>query len=848
MIRIAWRSLTAHKLRTFLTTLAILLGVAMICGTYVLSDQIDSGFKNIFADAYKGIDVTVTRKAKFASGMSAASEGLPQSLEQKIRDVDGVAEAYGFVTGLGAIAVDGEVVSTGGAPTLFFSAVPTDISNTTYVKGGLPAGPGEVSVIQKLAQDKGLDVGSALTVVTPGGSEEVRVTGIFTFASQSSLGGSTLIDADLSDMQRWFSMQGRFTEIDVKAAPGVTAGELVARIEGVAPPYAQVRTGTQAAADQTKQMSDAVGRFLKPMLLSFGGIAVLVGAFIIFNAFSMTVAQRRREFAMLRALGASRRQVLVTLTVEALAMGALASAAGIVVGLGLATGVIKLFQAVDVDIPHSGLVLAPRTVAISLAVGVLVTLLSAVVPAWRATRVPPVAALQEGAAVPPGRFARFMPLVAVVVAVLGAAGIVAGMYGPGTTTTRLGTIAFGAVLVFVAVAIASKYLIRPLAGALGWPLQKLSPVSGRLARDNTVRNPARTAATAAALMIGLGVVVFVAVFAQGLKSSFVDAFDKVSRADFVIQSEGFVPLPSDVATKLQSLPGVQTATGMDMQQVRADGKPSVVMGIDPGLFQRVWRFDWLNGGSDALLGQLGTSNAVVEEQTASSLGVKAGDTVTVETADGTKAKLTVTGIYRDPMMLNGIVVGTSGYQALFPSGQLYMVLVEAAPGTDLGQEQKALETALAAVPTAKVQTAQEYKDSLVGQVNQLLNLVYGLLAMSVIISLFGIVNTLVLAVYERTREIGLLRAIGSSRRQVRATVRYESVITSVIGAILGIVVGILFAWVVTTRFAGQGITFSVPGGQLVVFLVLGVIVGVIAAILPARRAARIDILDAIHYE
>ena len=848
MIRIAWRSLTAHKLRTLLTTLAILLGVAMICGTYVLSDQIDRGFKNIFTDAYKGIDVTVTRKAKFASQMSGATEGLPQSLEQTVRDVDGVAQAYGYVTGQGAIAVRGKVVSTGGAPTLFFSAVPTDVSNTTYVKGDLPTQSGEVSIIQKLAQDEKLDVGSTLTVVTPGGSEEVTVSGVFTFASQSSLGGSTLIDGTLADTQRWFGMQGRFSEIDAKAVAGVPADTLAERVRAVVPEYAEVKTGTQAAADQTKALSDAIGMFLKPMLLSFGGIAVLVGAFIIFNAFSMTVAQRRREFAMLRALGATRRQVLTSLTVEALAMGLLASVLGILAGLGIAAGVIQLFQAANIDIPHSGLVLAPRTVIVSLAVGVIVTLLSAIVPATRATRVPPIVALQEGAALPPGRFARFMPVVAAVVAVLGVIGIVGGMYGPGTTTSRLGTIAFGAVLVFVAVAIGSKYLIRPLAGALGWPLQKLAPVSGRLARDNTVRNPARTAATASALMIGLGVVVFVAVFAQGLKSSFVDAFDKVSRADFVVQSQGFVPLPGDTATRLQSLPGVQTAAGLDMQQVQVDGKTSAVMGIDPGLFKQVWRFDWLGGGGDALLAQLGSANAVVEEQTASTLGAKVGDGINVVTMDGKRKTLTVTGLYRDPMMLNGIIVSDAGYQTLFPTAQQYMVFVKAAPGTDLTQEAEQLKAALAAVPTAEVKTAQEYKDSLVGQVNSLLNLVYGLLAMSVIISLFGIVNTLVLAVYERTREIGLLRAIGSSRRQVRATVRYESVITSIIGALMGIVVGIAFAWVITTKFAGQGITFSIPGAQLVVFLIVGVIVGVIAAILPARRAARIDILEAIHYE
>ena len=327
-----------------------------------------------------------------------------------------------------------------------------------------------------------------------------------------------------------------------------------------------------------------------------------------------------------------------------------------------------------------------------------------------------------------------------------------------------------------------------------------------------------------------------------------DAFDKVSRADFVVQSQGFMPLPGDTATKLQSLPGVQTAAGLDMQQVQVDGKTSALMGLDPGLFKQVWRFDWVGGGSDALLGQLGASNAVLEEQTASTLGAKVGEGISVVTMDGKRKTLTVTGLYRDPMMLNGIVVSDAGYQTLFPTAQQFMVFVKAAPGTDLAQEAEQLKTALASVPTAEVKTAQEYKDSLVGQVNSLLNLVYGLLAMSVIISLFGIVNTLVLAVYERTREIGLLRAIGSSRRQVRATVRYESVITSIIGALMGIVVGVAFAWVITTKFAGQGITFSIPGGQLVVFLIVGVIVGVIAAILPARRAARIDILEAIHYE
>ena len=848
MIRIAWRSLTAHKLRTFLTTLAILLGVAMISGTYVLSDQIDRGFQQIYNDAYKGTDVTITPKTEFTGQMTGAAAGLPQSMVGQVKAVNGVAEATGYVAAQGAVAVNGKAVKTRGAPTLFFSYAPGDASATSYVTGGPPSKPGDIGIIEKLAKDQKLTVGSPISVITATGAEQARVSGVFRFGAESSLGGSLILQPGLRDAQQWFDMRGKVSEIDVKAEAGVTAETLATRVRAALPANVDVKTGQQAAADQTKAISDAIGGFLTPILLSFGGIAVLVGAFIIFNAFSMTVAQRRREFAMLRALGASRSQVLWSITGEAFAMGVLASVLGLFAGLGVAAAVNAAFKGAGMDIPHSGLVLQPRTIIAALAVGIVVTLLSALIPAARATRVPPMVALQEGAQLPPSRFARFMPALAVVVAILGALLIASGMYGPGGTVVRLGTIAFGAILVFVAVAIASRYFVGPLAASLGWPLQKLSPISGRLARDNSRRDPSRTALTAAALMIGLAVVVFVAVLAQGLKSSFIDSYDRTVRADYVISSENYLTLPSTTAERVQAVPSVETAVSLDAQQVQAaNGSLPVVWGIDPNAIERVWSFDWISG-SDAVLTKLGTDGAIVEEQTAAGLGVKQGGTIKVTTVDGKKATLKVLGTYRDPMMLAGIAVGSGGYSALFPRPQTFMVVARAQPGSDLAATKKAIETALASTPTAKVQTSAEYKKTTVNVVNQLLMMVYALLALSVIISLFGIVNTLVLAVYERTREIGLTRAIGMSRGQVRATVRYESVITSIIGAIMGIVVGIVFAWVVVTRFAGQGITFSIPGGQLVVFLVLAVVVGVIAAILPARRAAKIDILEAIHYE
>lgn len=850
MIRLAWRSLLARKLRAFLTVLAILLGVAMISGTYVLTDQIDSGFESIFADAYEGVDVTIMRKSQFDSQMTMSAAGLPASAVAQVRAVEGVETAYGYVSGMGAVAVNGEVVDTRGAPTLFFSATPIESGSTELIEGGLPEAKGEVTIIEALAEGQGLGIGDEFDVITPAGSETVRVAGIFRFASASSLGGSLLIVSTLQDGQRWFNLEGRVSEIDVQAARGTSPDELARRIEAALPDEALVKTSEQAAADQTRQISEAIGQFLTPILLSFGGVAVLVGAFIIFNAFSMTVAQRRREFAMLRALGASRRQVLLSITGEALLMGVLASLAGLFAGLGVAAGLNQLFQAAGADIPRGGLALEPRTIVVALAVGISITVLSALAPAVRATRVPPVAALQEGAVLPPSRFARYTAWFAGAAAAAGAGFLLWGMYGSSDTTTRLLQIAAGAVLVFFSVALLSRYFVGSVARVVGWPLQKLSPISGRLARDNTQRNPGRTAATAAALMIGLGVVVFVAVFAQGLKSSFVDSFDRMVQADYVVAGKNFMPMPAEVERRAQASPVLETAAGVYGEQVQAAGDTlAILYGVDTFLFPRVWSFDWLGDGSDELIAELGTEGVVVEEQMAASLGVTTGTRMDVLTIDGARARLEVLGLYRDPLMLNqGMIAGMAAYNALFPTRQLYMVFGKAASGAGEGDGKAALEASLADLPTAEVQTAAEYKDAVVGQINQLLVMLYVLLALSVVISLFGIVNTLVLSVYERTREIGMVRAIGSTRSQVRSTVRFESVITSVIGAILGIVVGVAFAYVITIRFADQGITFSVPWVQLVAFLVVAVVVGVVAAILPARRAARIDILQAIQYE
>jgi putative ABC transport system permease protein len=851
MIRLSLRDLWGRKLRTVLTMLAIVLGVAMIAGTYVITDQINSGFHNIFEKAAVGTDVTITHKAAFGGSNVFSSGGsLPVGLLAQVQGVNGVAAAAGSVAGSGAVVLNGKSVSTGGAPTLVFSKAPPRFSRGKYIAGGPPSKDGTVAINAKLASDKHLKPGDTIGLATEQGVQQVVVSGVFDFGDSTSIGGATLVATTVADAQRWYKLEGQYSSISVAADPGVTPDKLAANLKKALPAYADVKTSAQSIADNTKAISDAIGNVLRTILLAFGGVAVIVGAFIIFNAFSITVAQRIREFAMLRSLGATRRQVLASVIGEAGALGVVASLLGIAAGIGIAKGINALFQAVGADIPTSGIALAPRTIVISLVVGIGVALLAALAPALRATRVPPVAALHEGATLPPSALSRFNPIIAAVAALVGAAALAVGMFVHGTTGSRLLEMALGAVLIFVAVAMVAKYVVRPLASVIGWPAARFAGSSGQLARENATRNPARTAATAAALMIGLGVVVFVAVFAQGFKTSFVSAVDRSVNAAIVVSGTGGGgTFPDAALATVRGVPGVDQAAGIYTTSTQINGGGTTAMtGVDPVTFGPMWRFHWLKGGSDALLARLTGNAALVEEQFATKYNLSKGKSFVALGQTGARQRFTVIGEYRDPTLLTGYTVAQSAFDRLAPSDQRDPIYIIASSAGDPTQTKAAVTAALKQFPTTKVQTKAEYTASLKKQVDQLLTLIYALLAVSVVISVFGIVNTLVLSVYERTREIGMLRAIGTTRRQMRRIVRYESVITSIIGGILGTVLGVVFAYVVSTRLASQGITFSVPWVQLGVFLIVAGFVGVIAAVLPARRAARVNILDAINYE
>ncbi|MGZ4200288.1 MAG: ABC transporter permease, partial [Thermoleophilia bacterium] len=718
MSRLSLRDLWGRKLRTVLTMLAIVLGVAMIAGTYVITDQINNGFHDIFEKAAVGTDVNITHKAAFSGQDLFASGGsLPAPLLDQVRAVNGVADAAGSVEGSGAVVVNGKSVSTGGAPTLVFSTSPPRFSQSKYISGAAPARDGTVSINAKLATDKHLSVGDTIGLQTEQGTQPVVISGVFDFGNSTSIGGATLVATTVADAQRWFNLENQYSTIQVAAEPGVTPDTLARRLKAALPAYAEVKTSAQSVADNTKAISDAIGNVLRTILLAFGGVAVIVGAFIIFNAFSITVAQRIREFAMLRSLGATRRQVLASVIGEAGTLGLIASLLGIAAGIGIAKGINALFHAVGADIPTSGIALAPRTIIVSLIVGIGVALVAALAPALRATRVPPVAALHEGATLPPSAVGRFAPVIAVAAVVVGAAALAAGMFVHGPTSSRLLEMALGAVLIFVAVAMVAKYVVRPLASVIGWPGEKLAGSSGRLARENATRNPARTAATAAALMIGLAVVVFVAVFAQGFKTSFVSAIDQSVNAAIVVSGTGGGTFPNAALDAVKAVPNIGQAAGIytGMAQINGAGTTAFT-GVDPVTFGPMWHFHWLKGGSDALLGRLSDKAALVEEQFAAKYNLSKGKSFVALGQTGARHRFTVIGEYRDPTLLTGFTVAQSALQRLVPSNQRDPLYIIATTSANPDQTKAAVSGALTSFPTAKVQTKAEYTASVKKQV------------------------------------------------------------------------------------------------------------------------------------
>jgi putative ABC transport system permease protein len=846
------KGLLAHKVRLGLTALAVVLGVAFVSGTYILTDTMNKAFDALFQTVNQGVAVVVQGEQRFVgSGQGGVQAGpgerVPASVLDGIRTVPGVKAAEGSLIGYSqVIGADRKPVTTGGAPT-FGAAWISDpaLAVTVLRQGHAPENARQVATDARTASKAKLSLGDPVEVLTQAEPVHATLVGIFGYGprgEEDTLGGASFVAFDPATAQVVLKGGGKFDSIRVAADPGVSPQTLRDRIQSILPPGYQAATGQQQASTDSQQIKDQL-KFLTIGLLVFAGISLFVGAFIIFNTFSILIAQRTRELALLRALGATPAQVRRSVVIEAAIVGLAASAVGVVAGFAIAIGLKGLMKAIGADLPTTATQFLPRTIVVGMIVGTVTTLVASIGPASRASRVPPIAALRD--AVPTA--SAFSVRRTVIGALVLAAGIGALLYGlSGGPSNAAAVVGIGAALVFFGVAVLSPLVARPLSRALGAPFARLG-TSSRLGRENASRNPRRTASTAAALMIGLALVGFVSIFAASLKASASQTLARTLKADYIVSNQQFQGFSTDVATRLA-----------------ADGSFGAVAEFRSGVFGLHGTAKDLTGATAATLGDVATLDVVagratglrdgellVDDRTATAQGWNLGDTIPVEFSRTGTRDLRLVGIFKENQLLGSYVVSLDTFERNFAESlQLdTVVLLKTAPGVSQAQAKAAIRSVTKEFPNVRIQDQAEFRDSQAEAVNQVLAFVTALLALALIIALFGIVNTLALSVYERTREIGLLRAIGMSRRQTRRMVRLEAVIIAVFGAVLGIAVGIFFGWAMVQALKDQGVSaLAIPAGQLLVYVALAGLAGVLAAILPARHAARLDVLRAITTE
>jgi putative ABC transport system permease protein len=841
-----WRAtvkgLLAHKLRLGLTGLAVVLGVAFVAGTYVLTDTIDQTFDDLFGDISGGVDVSVRAASGFTGG-DVGRETIPAELVATVAAVPGVAAAEGGVGGYAQLVDEsGEAITTTGAPTLGTNWMRTAALSPLRLRTGRePRQPDEVVVDAVTARRNDLALGDTVRILFRGPPGDFTIVGITGFGEADNLAGATLAAFETTTAQQVLAKPGRFDTIDVKAADGVGALELRQRVEAVLPAGFESVTGSQVAEEGAEDIQDALG-FLGTALLVFAGIALFVGAFIILNTFSILVAQRTRELGLLRALGAQRGQVLRSVVAEAAIVGLVASLVGVGLGVLVAIALQALLRAFGIDLPGTATRILPRTVIVSLVVGEVVTLLSAIVPARRASSIAPMAALREGQPEDAGSLRR-RTLAGVVLASAGVAVLAWALMGD---AGGIGLVGLGAALVFVGVALVAPVAARPLARAIGSPLPRLMGISGKLARQNAMRNPRRTAATAAALTVGLGLVGCVSVLAASIKASSVEIIDRALAADFVVSTDQFMPsISTALADRLSLVAELGAVTALQTGDWRFEGEGRSLFAGDPSTIASLMNLEVRSGNLDGLA----EGGLMVEEREAEEQGFAVGSTVAMEFARTGVQQVPVAGTYARNQLLGNYLVSTRTYMSNYTERLDFVVLARAAPGVPAATARAALERVTAEFPNVVVRDQTEFKETQKDQVNQALGLVSALLGLAIVIALLGIVNTLALSVFERTRELGLLRAVGMSRRQVRAMIRGESVIIAVIGAVLGLAVGVLFGSVLVADLRSQGISrLVIPVPQLLFHVAMAAVAGVLAAVFPARRAANLDVLAAIARE
>ncbi len=778
---------------------------------------------------------------------------------ERVRGVPGVAKAAGGIfTTATFLDVHRKRLTSGGAPAFVASRVPQPFESFKPIEGRFPRGPGEVAIDQATSERSDLKVGGAMLIAGRAPAKRYAIVGIVKFGGGESFGGAGAAMLVPAEAQRVVDEPGRFDQIDVAAAPGVTPKQLRASIRAVLPRTVDVRTGTQQAAKNTSDLEENLG-FLRTFLLVFAYVSLVVGAFIIFNTFSITVAQRTREFGLLRTLGASRGQIMREVVAEGLLLGVIGAVLGLFAGIGLAPALDQLFKAFGADLPDSGTVLETRTIVVSLLVGIVVTVLAGLQPALRATRVTPLAAMREGVEIPAsdhhGRRA---------------SDPCRGVRGDRGSRRRAALeravrdrVRRARDLRHVPARQAdprrgspSHYRVVPaLAKAIG-VLVAWRGITGRLAKENSMRQPGRTMVTAAALTVGIALVAFVAVFADGLKATIDHTISRSFAGNLIVEnSQGGGEeqgIPAALGPAVESVPGVDRVTpiAFTVGRMRGTSSNATITAIDASSFGSVYRIEWQKGSNATLAGLRG-GGTIASKKYAKAHHLRLGQTISVLTPANQHVPLKLIGTVDEEFgILQDLTIGLPLARSAFGLREDAFDFVAYDPGADNARVQPAIDRLLASqFPQARSRTAKQFKEEQAKQVNTLLALIYVLLALSVIVSLFGIVNTLILSIYERTRELGMMRAIGTSRRQLRQMIRYESVITSLIGGVLGLVIGVIGAVLVAALLlSGSGYIIAIPVGTLVVLLVVAAIAGVIAAQLPARRAARLDFLKAVTSE
>ncbi|GGQ60468.1 ABC transporter permease [Streptomyces asoensis] len=842
MFRTALRNVLAHKARLLMTVLAVMLGVAFVSGTLVFTNTLSGALQNSSAKGFDQVDVAVTAEAQADVGdRIVKTPELTQALLERSAKVPGAASAVGVVTGFTAIAdKDGKLIG-GGFQSQGGNYWGEKDARYPFASGRAPHGADEVAVDAKTAERAGYAVGDTVRISVDGPVLTPRITGVFTTDDGNVAAGGSLALFDTATAQKLFGKPGTYDEIDVRAAAGTSQGALKSALDSALPKdLVETTTGRQLADDQAEAISASMSG-MKQGLLVFAGIALFVGTFIIANTFTMLVAQRTKELALMRAVGASRRQVTRSVLIEAFVVGTVAGVTGLIAGIGIGAGLRALLGKLGATVPDGPLVVSGGTVAAALVVGVVITMLAAWLPGRRAAKIPPVAAMSSVHAT---ATTRSLVLRNTLGALFSAAGVAVVL----AATTMSGSdgqapMGLGAVLLIIGVFILTPLLSRPLIAASA-PLLRVFGVSGKLARQNSVRNPRRTAATASALMIGLTLITGMTVMAGSLQKSIDKMASSAISADYVVSMANGNYLSADIDGKLRATDGVTATSPMRNAPARIDGTTEYLTGVTGSTIGELTDLTVRDGAFE-----VAGARVVVDDRTASSHHWKAGSVFTVNYEDGKKQQLTVSGVYEGNELIEGILLDNASLTPHLADPTDMRVMVKTSGGASDGTKDK-LEKALGSNPAVKVQSKQDLSDEVAKMFTLMLNMLYGLLAMAVIVAVLGVVNTLAMSVFERSQEIGMLRAIGLDRRSVKRMVRLESLVISLFGGVLGIGLGVFFGWAAGELLGTRMATYElvVPWARMAVFLLLAAGVGILAALWPARRASRLNMLAAIKSE